>query len=552
MTVVAYRFTAGRYHATPWGSHVNEGLVEWPPSPFRLLRALVATGFSRCGWTGVEGAARELLQLLATSPPSYALPTGTSGHTRHYMPPFKGNTTKVIDTFLRFPAGSVLYVRYPTALPDGARKLLDSLLRAQPYLGRAEAWVEAELLAEAPDALTWLEPAPQPPGPGFERVELLALDAPDVYEAWRTAFIAREVEQKEKEQQGKAASKGKGSKGLTKVERAKVEQRVPRDVVHALLQDTGELRREGWSQPPGTRWAVYFRPSQALVPRVGAPPRHDSQSLSTTALLALSSDTARADVFPPMADAVRRLEAIHDALVRLSDTGAGPSPCFTGRLEGGSVVGGQHQHASLVPLALGQRRDRLDHVLVHCPMGFDARARGALFGLRKTWAKDLPDLFLTIAGAGTLESFRQGVPLLAPALAFRSATPFVPARFLKSRGKDSILFQVQRELGYLGLPEAKEVQIEVADGRWMSTAHVATGRRSDDLVVSADGTAMRPHPRFRHFVRARASRPPPVPFGLSLRLVFEHPVSGPITIGYGSHFGLGVFEPDEMRADGPL
>lgn len=551
MTVVAYRFIAGRYHATPWGSHVNEGLVEWPPSPFRLLRALVATGFSRFGWTEVEGAARELLQLLAASPPSYALPTGTSGHTRHYMPPFRGNTTKVIDTFLRFPAGSALHVRYPTALPDSARKLLAALLRAQPYLGRAEAWVEAELLEEAPNDLTWLEPAPQPPGPGFERVELLALDAPDVYEAWRTAFIAREVEQKEKEQQGKAAAKGKGSKGLTKGERAKVEERVPRDVVHALLQDTGELRREGWSQPPGTRWAVYFRPSQALVPRVGAPPRDDSQSLPTTALLALSSDTVNADVFPRMADAVRRLEAIHDALVRLSDTGSGPSPCFTGRLDGGSAIGGQHRHASLVPLALGQRRDRLDHVLVHCPMGFDERARAALFALRKTWANGLPDLFLTIAGTGTRDSFVQSVPLLAPARAFRSATPFVPARFLKTRGKDSLLLQVQRELGYMGLPEATEVQVEVADGRWISTTEVATGRRSDDLVVTVDGTATRPHPRFRHFVRARASRPPPVAFGLSLRLLFERPVSGPITVGYGSHFGLGVFEPDETVAAGP-
>ena len=40
---VTIRFSAGRFHATPWGHHVNEGLPEWPPSPWRLLRALVAT-----------------------------------------------------------------------------------------------------------------------------------------------------------------------------------------------------------------------------------------------------------------------------------------------------------------------------------------------------------------------------------------------------------------------------------------------------------------------------------------------------------------------------
>ena len=40
---IAVAFPAGRFHATPWGHHVNEGLPEWPPSPWRLLRALIAT-----------------------------------------------------------------------------------------------------------------------------------------------------------------------------------------------------------------------------------------------------------------------------------------------------------------------------------------------------------------------------------------------------------------------------------------------------------------------------------------------------------------------------
>jgi CRISPR-associated protein Csb2 len=32
--------------------------------------------------------------------------------------------------------------------------------------------------------------------------------------------------------------------------------------------------------------------------------------------------------------------------------------------------------------------------------------------------------------------------------------------------------------------------------------------------------------------------------GLSLRLTFEQPVRGPIALGFGSHFGLGLFEPE--------
>ena len=43
MPIIKLNFPAGRMHATPWGRHVNEGAVEWPPSPWRILRALVAT-----------------------------------------------------------------------------------------------------------------------------------------------------------------------------------------------------------------------------------------------------------------------------------------------------------------------------------------------------------------------------------------------------------------------------------------------------------------------------------------------------------------------------
>ena len=48
MIALSVRFIAGRYHATPWGHHVNEGLIEWPPSPWRILRALLASCKRAC------------------------------------------------------------------------------------------------------------------------------------------------------------------------------------------------------------------------------------------------------------------------------------------------------------------------------------------------------------------------------------------------------------------------------------------------------------------------------------------------------------------------
>jgi CRISPR-associated protein Csb2 len=541
-TVLEYRFTAGRYHGTPWGSHVNEGLLEWPPSPFRILRALVATGFSRLGWSGIEGAARELLELLASSPPSYALPEGTTSHTRHYMPPFKGNTTKVIDAFLRFSTGSRMYVRFPTGLPEASRAVLAALLKAQPYLGRAEAWIEAELAAAAPEGLVWLSPGSQPPGPGFERVELLAPEDARSYSEWRTRLVAKDVAEKEADERAKAASKGRAFKSLPKKDLERIEGRLPQGVVDALLQDTATLRREGWSQPPGTRWIGYFREIQSTVPRVVAAPRR-SAARPTTALIAVASDTKNVDLFPPLMNAVRFMDAIHKTLARKALDG-GASSWLTGLSEAGERISG-HKHASLFPLTLGKREGRIDHVLVHCPMGFDDDARDALFQLRETFAKDLPKLYMTIAGLGSIESFADAVPLAQKAKVFRSVTPFVPSRFLKAKGGDALLGQVQRELRQRDLPQATRVDVEVTmeGGKYLPAADAVTGRYAADLGLRSGETIERPCPRFRRFIRARADRAPPTTLGLSLSLEFAVEVRGPLALGYGSHFGLGLFEP---------
>ena len=107
MTTLALRFPAGRYHATPWGHHVNEGIVEWPPSPWRLLRALISVGYATLGWDdGVPEAACRLVSDLASVSPVYTLPSSGVGHSRHYMPlaaldGAREKTSLVFDAFAR-------------------------------------------------------------------------------------------------------------------------------------------------------------------------------------------------------------------------------------------------------------------------------------------------------------------------------------------------------------------------------------------------------------------------------------------------------------------
>src|SRR3982750_3137008 len=80
---IQLKFPAGRYHATQWGHHVNEGVPEWPPSPWRITRALAAALYTRC-WELDRGLALGALRLLS-EPPSFTLPLATASHTRHHL-----------------------------------------------------------------------------------------------------------------------------------------------------------------------------------------------------------------------------------------------------------------------------------------------------------------------------------------------------------------------------------------------------------------------------------------------------------------------------------
>ena len=72
MTVLELHFPAGRYHATPWGRHVNEGAVEWPPSPWRIVRALIATWYLKAREIPAT-TVRSLVNTLSL-PPGFHLP----------------------------------------------------------------------------------------------------------------------------------------------------------------------------------------------------------------------------------------------------------------------------------------------------------------------------------------------------------------------------------------------------------------------------------------------------------------------------------------------
>lgn len=571
MIWVGIKFLSGRYHATPWSRHVNEGEVEWPPSPWRICRALIATGFSKLGWAAVPSVAIAALERLAEAPPTYHLPPAGAAHTRHYMPGYKDSSDKVLDTFAYPGRTNALIIEWPVVLDSAQRALIDQLFRCMSYLGRAESWIEAQLLPELPPALvaghSRCAPGDVPPGSDYQRLGLLAPMAVADYLSWRAATESYELERRLAAKRQQAAQSGKQPPGaVSKREREQVAAELPQMLIDALCTDTAVLQRAAWSQPPGSRWLTYWRVRDVLGARpirasAPSPRRHD------TALLALTPDTRSSMTLPRMRDALWRCEALHKALVRESAGAAAdgiPSATLTGCGPDRVPLQG-HRHATLIPLDLDDD-SRIDHIAVYAPDGLDSEVMSALRRVRVTYAKDLPRIFVTVVDTGRRGDFSAQIAPLARARAWVSATPFVPPRHLKQSGRSSLLGQLCSELDSRGLPQPRTMEVQVSGQdpatesiRYVSAAEFwALWRRRRPMVelgpdaavpAAADhpdpGASIVLAPAWRHFRRVRQTSPsrPPVSVALGLRLVFDSPIDGPVSLGYASHYGLGVFRP---------
>lgn len=164
--VVSFRFPSGEYHATPWDRAANEGAVEWPPSPWRILRALLATWHTRCSDIPAE-LISELMSALAQQSPRYALPISSRSHTVHYMPGVAhhsgsaSNTEKTYDARLQLDPKGELLVQWPELTLDAEhRAVLQRLVESLSYLGRAESLCDATLrtLSESDMERSWSVP----------------------------------------------------------------------------------------------------------------------------------------------------------------------------------------------------------------------------------------------------------------------------------------------------------------------------------------------------------------------------------------------------------
>jgi len=518
MIAVELRFPAGgRFHATPWGRHVNEGAVEWPVEPWRLLRALVATWFHKAQAEVARETLERLITALAGVAPTFHLPAATLGHTRHYMPFIAGKKegkTKLFDAFVHVADGEAIGVRWDVSLADEEQSALGILLHRLGYLGRAESLVEARLVEASEVSTTGHETRPLVPGDPMsadqELVQVLAPLAGDEYAAWRAKYAQE-----------------RGASGAARSRKKSASAQVPDTIFDALLADTGDLRAAGWSLPPGARRVAYVRPANAFQVRATAPPRGDT-ARPTLARYALASA-----VLPSITSAIAVGDRVHQALVSRS-----PQWVFTGQDTAGAPLQKNHEHASILP-ECDLASDRIRFLTIHAPGGFDADARRALCDLRKVWGHGGHDIQFVLLGFGEPKDFAgrnagAGQSLILEESAeWISLTPFIPTRHGKTRKN--------------GDPKLDEHDDQI-DGPAHNLRRLLTLRGPSFAPISITRETRAPTARPLRWLQFQRTRKNGEgtragEFGFGFRVRFSAPVRGPLALGYGAHFGLGLFVP---------
>ncbi len=414
---LAVRFPFGRYHATPWDASVNEGRVEWPPSPWRIVRALVSTWKVRLPHLS-EAAVMALLNHLVTEPPTYWTPPTSRGHSRHYMPsnshvtnvPGK-NRHLAFDPFLAINPDEEMIVEFARDLDADQRTLLSTLAADIPYLGRADSVCHARVIKmppSHPQRLTKFKP-------GTSQTKDLRLLVP------QTPFSFQD-----------------------------------------LCESPTALRASRRIDPTKAKWVEYRQIGGETRPRQRFPTTSKPQ---VTAARWFLPDQGR----PPIVEAVAVGHLLRQAVMRQARE---PSQALSGRTNGGPRRD-QHQHAHY--LAFSANNDgRIDTLAVWAPGGLGESEIAGIAKLRRLSAPEhLRRLGTYRLGLEVLATADLALPELvgsSPSQTWVSVTPYLPGRAWGKWNEQNkriahLTKDVTREFVYRGLPTPNRVE-EIDSPNW--------------------------------------------------------------------------------------
>lgn len=488
MLVITIRFLSGTYHATPWGMHVNEGVPEWPPSGWRLLRAMIAI------WKNTlpelpDESVLPILQRLAGELPDYHLPDASVSHTRHYMPT-NNNPALIVNTFVVMGDKPVDVMWKKTNLSSQELDTLQSILKNMHYFGRAESWCRASVCNTEQH---------KPPN-------CSPLESHDVHPASKE--LVRVLMPR---------------KDVSFVDLAKPDPNS--NVMKSLSVTTQQLQNKHYIDPPGGRWVQYTRPQNCFEEKT-----HPHSKFSLFSNVSLVRYAVVGSVRPHIKDTLRVGDTARNACMsKYGQRKTGEtSHIFAGKDRNGKPLT-NHMHAFYLPTYETQNKE-IDHLTIYAPGKFNGdELQVLLTDLKYLYRYGTSRVGLVFQGCGTPDNF-QDVSILKKATKWRSVTPLILSRHIKYRGsgsnrrivdgpEDQIHDEIRKRYG----EQYKLVNITINDG----------GR------VGINSTQVRSIDFFRW--RKHGSVGDSKTYDVTLE--FQDEVSGPLVLGYASHFGLGMFAP---------
>jgi CRISPR-associated protein Csb2 len=490
-TIIEVELLSGRYRAHLWGE-AQFGMAgpEWPPSPWRLLRALASAWFCARPHPSSEEVRDGLLEALGRSgAPEIWLPRTSFHELRFYDPIWdkdkKAPTRVVHHDHFAVPEGGRFWFRFETALQPDQRALLANLLERLRYFGRSESRARLRLVNhdKPPDGVFSIvarrDGVQQTSVTAYRRVLCTTLD-----------FRASDLWSLRSDDEAS-------------------EDRHPRHLVDVLLEKKMPL-------PCRARWIEYAVPAAALVheirPRVAAPPAAPDVDV-TEIRYRLNRRIAI-----PLRSLVAIARAFRDAAVEVHRARSGQiSTMLSGRDVDGAVARG-HQHAYYLP-RLRPGTVTLDKLVVRVPGGRLTRLElEALLGVGPIRAGGfgypilvVPEAVLAATGPAT------------PAPRWRSATPFLPP-LRHRRGRDATCVEQQ-------------VVVCVEQACRRRPAHVALLPGPGGLGSVSSLLAHEYGATGRRCTLTRR-------LGFWLDLTFDEPVVLDGPLGADAHFGAGQFVPD--------
>jgi CRISPR-associated protein Csb2 len=333
------------------GPTCKRGRRGWPPEPYRILRALIATWHRTADPARYdEDALERLIEALAGELPLFGLPDAVNAHTRHYMPQGKlakgrEETKLVFDGFLRIsPTARLISVWPATTLQAASFDLAAHLAERMNYFGRAESLV----CAHTEQDLAWKSCInSRPDGPtdaSTVAVHVLAARSPWAHAAERPGLLALN-----------------GDKPKSKKRRA-FEETAPVSLFEAVQVETSALQAAGWSQPPGGRFVLYHRPE--IGPRA---PGRRIRPTPPTQLPKVARLLLAGRPLPRIEDTVKIGEVFRRA-VMARIKGEIPAVISGRDADGKASHDPQHSHAFFLP----EDHDRdgfIDHLVLYIRMG---------------------------------------------------------------------------------------------------------------------------------------------------------------------------------------